>query len=193
MEPLFFQFINTDFTTPAMIVRSELKTYRKVTFLMVLSSVWSCPNYSIMKPVENRQSARLICINADNQVLLFQYSQWSGGTFWATPGGGVEDGESFEEAAIREAAEELGAAVTIVRTLGDRLVDIPHRERTVHQLERYFQVKLEYVDPAADLSSEHRREGILQSRWWTLDEILSTTETVFPELLVKWLSEIQGY
>lgn len=38
---------------------------------------------------------------------------------WVFPGGGVEDNESPEEAAIREAYEETGLTVRIVRKIGE--------------------------------------------------------------------------
>lgn len=40
-------------------------------------------------------------------------------TYYLFPGGGVEDGESPEEAAVREAYEELGLEVELIRLVGD--------------------------------------------------------------------------
>lgn len=42
-----------------------------------------------------------------------------GEDYWTFPGGGVEAGESIEEAAVRETAEEVGAAVSELRLIGE--------------------------------------------------------------------------
>ncbi|EBM3361235.1 NUDIX domain-containing protein, partial [Salmonella enterica subsp. enterica serovar Derby] len=50
-----------------------------------------------------RPSSRLIIISPENQVLLFFFSHendaLNGKSYWATPGGGLESNESFEQAA----------------------------------------------------------------------------------------------
>jgi 8-oxo-dGTP pyrophosphatase MutT (NUDIX family)/6-pyruvoyl-tetrahydropterin synthase len=53
----------------------------------------------------NRQGAGCLVVNADGQILLGKRSD-SG--MWATPGGHVDPGENFEEAARRELREESG-------------------------------------------------------------------------------------
>lgn len=58
---------------------------------------------------EERQAARLVVLDAHHRILLFRHTDGHGREFWATPGGGLEPGESFEDAACREAKEELGA------------------------------------------------------------------------------------
>ena len=65
--------------------------------------------------MRRRRSARLLIIEPAGRVLLvrfvFKKGALAGEDYWATPGGGVEEGETFEQAAIRELREETGIRV----------------------------------------------------------------------------------
>jgi ADP-ribose pyrophosphatase YjhB (NUDIX family) len=50
----------------------------------------------------------------NNQILLVQQKVKRGDIVWNFPGGGVEPGESFAEACIREVKEETGYDVRII-------------------------------------------------------------------------------
>ena len=58
----------------------------------------------------------LTFIRQGNQILLVR--QAYGERYWSLPGGKMEPGESIEEAAIREVAEETGLEVRITRVVG---------------------------------------------------------------------------
>jgi 8-oxo-dGTP diphosphatase len=63
------------------------------------------------------QSAHVIILNRQTQeVLLHKREDFR---VWALPGGGIEPGESWEEAAIRETFEETGYHVRIERLVGE--------------------------------------------------------------------------
>ncbi|WP_435285201.1 NUDIX hydrolase [Streptomyces bacillaris] len=55
------------------------------------------------------------------KVLMIRRRQREGKLLWAFPGGGIEAGETPEQAAVRETAEEVGLEVKAVRVLGDRV------------------------------------------------------------------------
>lgn len=52
----------------------------------------------------------------DGRILLARH-QRGGELYWVLPGGAIEDGESAEEAALREVREETGLAISLVRSL----------------------------------------------------------------------------
>jgi hypothetical protein len=59
-----------------------------------------------MEPTPRRAARLLVIDPISGAVLLFQYED-GGRRWWATPGGALDGDETFEEAAIREATEEL--------------------------------------------------------------------------------------
>lgn len=60
-------------------------------------------------------------IAADGRVLMIRRRQREGKLLWAFPGGGIEAGESPEQAAVRETDEEVAVEVKATRVLGDRV------------------------------------------------------------------------
>lgn len=140
--------------------------------------------------MRTRPSSRLIILSPENNVLLFNFSHkndaLSGMSYWATPGGGLELNESFEQAALRELQEEtglkrdsVGTAVTS-RTFPMKLPD----GETVLAEERFFIIHVEKTDIDSSGWSDHEKNVIQNHRWWTLEELRNTNQTIFPQDLI---------
>jgi 8-oxo-dGTP diphosphatase len=136
-------------------------------------------------PRRTRDTARLIVLDDDHRLLLFRYDDERGRPWWATPGGGLEAGESFEAAARREAAEELGLASVVLTSLWCETVEFEARGILLSQTEQFFLLRVPrgLIDPGEQVREAHKAEGIREVRWWGLDDIDGSAEPVFPEKL----------
>jgi 8-oxo-dGTP diphosphatase len=145
-----------------------------------------------MKEPEQRRSSRLILLDDQGRVLLFRHAGTNSESFWAPPGGGLESGETFEQAALREAREELGLTCCTVKRLWQRLTEFVYIDHPVHQHEWFFMIEGVLPTISPEVEKVHGQEGILEIRWWTTTEIESTSERVFPEELASELEKISS-
>ena len=143
-----------------------------------------------MEELPHRRAARIVVLDEHGRVLLFRHAGSHGRSFWATPGGGLEDGETFEQAACREASEELGVTGMSLRLLWEATNDFMHVDHPVRQQERYFLMEGAFQDLFTGVQAIHQQEGILEARWWTRAELQATTEPVFPVELATRLGRI---
>lgn len=60
-------------------------------------------------------------IVSDGKVLMVRRAVKEGELMWQFPAGGIEAGESAEDAAVRETLEETGLTVKVVKLLGERV------------------------------------------------------------------------
>lgn len=140
-----------------------------------------------------RPSARLLVVDPDGRILLFRFAfsrgPLAGRIFWATPGGALEPGESFEDGARRELAEETGL------TIADPGPQIARRRFEMRAPEgdpvladeRYFLLRVDPFTLADAGWTDLEREVMTEHRWWTPQEIAAAAEKIYPEDLVEML------
>jgi 8-oxo-dGTP pyrophosphatase MutT (NUDIX family) len=138
------------------------------------------------RPVRVRRTARVLLVDDAGRLLLFCDSDpgLPGTTWWITPGGGVEPGETDLEGAVREVAEETGLAVDPDRFRGPlarRHVRHGYTDVVVVQDEVFFAATVPAFDVDVAGHTEEERLTMTAHRWWTREELAGTTETVWPE------------
>ncbi len=148
-----------------------------------------------------RLTARILVLNERDEVLTLEaYDVNNTPTdFWETPGGDLEPDESFEDAAKRELLEETGL---VVQRLGSHVWVrrktvpawgisrmLPSVDEIVIE-ERYFVVRVDGFAIRFENPDELERNMTLGHCWWSLEELISTSETVYPENLARHLKPI---
>jgi ADP-ribose pyrophosphatase YjhB (NUDIX family) len=142
-----------------------------------------------------RRAGRVVVLDPGDRVLLLRYDEPPpAGRHWATPGGGLNPGESYADAARRELAEETGwDDVALLGEIHQHVRLITHVERAWRQHERLFLARTGQVRrELGDVATMHASDGIAAWRWWTLPELDTTTELVWPRGLAALIRGTLG-
>lgn len=144
-----------------------------------------CPGMIVFRP-----SARALITDPNGRILLLRVRDAVAlnasdpvTDYWITGGGGVEPGETFETALVREIFEETGH---VIRDPGPC---IWRRRKSVADAagvtrasdERYFWCTLSSAELTRDNLTQDERTYIQESRWWSLDNPGLRRIRVFPE------------
>ena len=135
-----------------------------------------------------RNIARGFILNEQSEVLLeYIYDDDGFGhrDYYETPGGGVKDNESLQEALIREIEEECGYLVQIIDELGevDDYYNLIHRENHNY----YFIAKVIGVGNKKQEPDEIKR--IKDISFHPIDEAISLYENMQNELVGKLVKQ----
>ena len=101
---------------------------------------------------------------------------------WLTPGGGVEDHESHAEGAIRELFEETGLRLDAI---GEPVWSVHgvsefNDGTTQTTYAEYFVARTERFTPSRENWMDNEHVDISDIRWWSANELRSTSDAFAP-------------
>lgn len=136
----------------------------------------------------------MLLVDDAERLLLFRGfdpGRPDGAPFWFTVGGGIDPGESVEQAAARELREETGLVdvelgpLVWVRDTAFCFEDVHYAQREYFHLARA---------PSATVDTggfnDIERRSVLEHRWWTAAELATTDEVVYPPELAGLLPAV---
>lgn len=139
--------------------------------------------------MSKRASARAMLLNPDNQMLwLFGAGDIGRGgitPFWSVPGGGLEEGETFESALQREMLEELGLEISelgIHVATFEGLTQWGGRWYDNHS--RFFLLRIASQEFSFSGQTDLEQEVVKGYRWWSYEEIKNSSDLFLPQAIV---------
>jgi 8-oxo-dGTP pyrophosphatase MutT (NUDIX family) len=146
----------------------------------------------------DRQAARVLLVDAEDRVLLLagrDPDDASAGTWWFTPGGGLDPGETQLQAAVRELAEETGLRARpedLGEPVHERVARFAFGGLAYRQSEVFYLLRVDAHEVDTAGFTEVERAAVTGHRWWPRPELVTTQDTVYPrdldEVLARALS-----
>jgi 8-oxo-dGTP pyrophosphatase MutT (NUDIX family) len=141
-----------------------------------------------------RIGARVLLLDRHDQVLLIHARDpdQPDHHWWELPGGGNDPGETLEETARRELAEETGILLDHLGPhLWDRETRFSYRGRQHHRRESVYLARTS--DTAPTLRPKHtanEKAGLIEHRWWTQPQLAACCDKLLPPNLPALLADI---
>ena len=144
-------------------------------------------------PRAARPAARILLVDRAGRVLLFRFApEDDRAPFWCTPGGALDPGETYEDAARRELFEETGIAADPGPEVAQRTVDFLTIERVaVTADERWFRVDVDPFEVDAGGHTALERRVMTEWRWFDRAEIPGWPEAIYPDDLLQMLEDTE--
>ena len=134
-----------------------------------------------------RPAARVLVISDAQSVLLLHAQDSQGHRWWLAPGGGLDAGESFEDAARRELREETGRDLLVGPLIWTRRHVYNWAGTPQDQYERFFVARCGEEFPVTPSVPD---TYIIGHRWWHLREIQDSSDDFTPRRLADYLPKI---
>jgi 8-oxo-dGTP diphosphatase len=148
--------------------------------------------------MRRRPSARLLILDPAGRVLLFRFEfkqgALAGEDYWSTPGGGLEEGENFAQAAVRELEEETGIRRPSVGepvAFREFVLRLMNGEEVIAD-EQYFLIDVGEETLTREGWTVHETEIMTEHKWWSLSELSQTKQTVWPANIVEMIRTAQS-
>jgi len=139
----------------------------------------------------------VLLVDGGDRLLLVRGSDPGrpGSRYWFTVGGGLEPGESVAAGAARELLEETGLRVRAA-DLGDPIfsdvTEFPYEGTWYRQEQSFFVLRVASWDVPSDELDPAEARYIHEHRWWSLADLETTGETIYPRDLAETLRGILG-
>jgi len=147
--------------------------------------------------VDTRKSSRAIVLNKNNEIFLFKYKfdyLEDESAIWITPGGSLEESETFDDALRREVFEELGVELKQeCRQVYYRnpIYTLKNGEKVLSE-EKFFIVYLDGEEFSYCNWTESEKRRMSVGKWWSAKEIRQSEEEFFTFDLVSILNDISN-
>lgn len=147
-----------------------------------------------------RNSVKILLLN-NNEILLMCaddpttrsiYGKYYG-KFWFPIGGEIEDGETVEQAAIREIYEETGIEkkdIELKSIVWFGEFDLILSGVKTRIKEKFIVAKTKNNNVFLNHLDEWEKKVVKEIRWFSIDKIKNSKEVIFPVLLYKYLPDI---